>query len=232
MRIKFAEKSRWSITDERRRTNLIFPLTLRKTRRYFYKYQPHHIRVRRYRLSQLPHARVRKYCPVYSFLASYENLCESQYPVATCIVICTEILVHNYYPTVLRKHQWENKNMCILNLEAEISSEWAGLAGWYCRAGCGRSSHFGDEISLSNPALYFIYPDRPSATLDISLLRLTNWLISNQQLPRRALRDVYCCTGWMIDRTKPAALIKKRGFIRENKFSTFSFVAWCASVRF
>lgn len=70
---------------------------------------------------------------------------------------------------------------------------WAGLAGWYCRAGCGRSSHFGDEISLSNPAPYFICQDRPSATTDVSLLRLTGWLISDQRLTyaeKNTLRDV------------------------------------------
>lgn len=58
----------------------------------------------------------------------------------------------------------------------------AGLAGWYCRAGCGRSSHFGDEISLSNPAPCFIYPSCLSAFHAMAVipsLRLTSWPTTN-----------------------------------------------------
>lgn len=73
------------------------------------------------------------------------------------------------------------------NPRAEFSSERAGLAGWYCRAGCGRSSHFGDEISLSNPAPCFIYPSRLSAFYAmavISSLRLTSWPTTNTFVER------------------------------------------------
>lgn len=48
----------------------------------------------------------------------------------------------------VKRGQWDRK-------ERKLG---AGLAGWYCRAGCGTSSHFGDEISLSNPAPCFICP--------------------------------------------------------------------------
>lgn len=68
------------------------------------------------------------------------------------------------------------------------SSLGAGLAGWYCRAGCGRSSHFGDEISLSNPAPCFICSGAYDGVVNVSLLRLTRV----DRLPRwNAPRDVH-----------------------------------------
>lgn len=53
---------------------------------------------------------------------------------------------------------WEARTIRSKRTEAGIRKWGAGLAGWYCRAGCGTSSHFGDEISLSNPAPCFICP--------------------------------------------------------------------------
>lgn len=65
---------------------------LHKTRRYFYKYQPHD----KYRLSRLPRARIRKYCTVY-FLSCFLREFMRESISGGCVVTCTEILAHNHY---------------------------------------------------------------------------------------------------------------------------------------
>lgn len=95
-----------------------------------------------------------------SSFASRENL-YTGVNIRLCAVTCAHILALSATSQCIAYiSTGENKDK-ICASEAGISSERAGLAGWYCRAGCGRSSHFGDEISLSNPAPCFIRSGHP-----------------------------------------------------------------------
>lgn len=104
----------------------------------------------------------RKYCAVYFlFPAPRENLYVSQCPTVLHAVTYTHILALNETTHCIAYISTGGNKDKICASEAGISSERVGLAGWYCRAGCGKSSHFGDEISLSNPAPCFIRSGHP-----------------------------------------------------------------------
>lgn len=142
---------------------------------------------------------MRKYCAIYLTLLS----CNSQLFIRTSQHF-DSVQFHLREDTYTRLVLYDiNINKIIrirtraaANPRAKFSSERTGLAGWYCRAGCGRSSHFGDEISLSNPAPCFIYPKwlecvlRDGSHFFTSFNKLTNyqqllWRDSLLDLPRR-----------------------------------------------
>lgn len=147
-----AKNRRWSITDERRANQSHFSANSVKHDVYFYKYP-----TSPYSVSGISF--------VSTSTRTSTKILRCLFPFLFPVRIYVKVNIrwpcsHMHRNSgaqllpllILRKYQRENKDTCILNPEAEISSEWVGLAGWYCRAGCGRCSHFGDEISLSNPA--------------------------------------------------------------------------------
>lgn len=183
-------KLAWSITDERQRIQSHFSANSVKHDVYFYKYP-----TSLYSVSGISFVST-------STRASTKILgCLFPFLFPARIYVKVNIRCSHMHRNsgaqllpllMLRKYQRESKDTCNLNPEAETSSEWVGLAGWYCRAGCGRCSHFGDEISLSNPAPYFICPDRPRCS-DRRFFTSFNNLINqrSERFPRNTPRDVH-----------------------------------------
>lgn len=141
--------------------------------------------VRKYRLSRSPLAAEILF-RLFFRLPRSRVIYESRYPVLCITCMCEDALKRS---TTIHCTQNTDERIRARNMhlcpEAVISLEGAGLTGWYCRAGCGRSSHFGDEISLSNPAPCFICSGRSSARWQAILL------ISFNKLHQLSSREVH-----------------------------------------